>query len=54
MAGVFYELMILRRRFSRAFLNDDDAEIARIRAEITELEGRRNLRGAADSPSQEQ
>jgi hypothetical protein len=49
-----YELMTLRRRLSRAFLNDDDAEIARTRAEITELEGQRTLRGAAGSPSQEQ
>ena len=38
-----YDLMTLRRRLARAFLNGDTAEAARTRAEITELEGRRGL-----------
>jgi aspartyl-tRNA(Asn)/glutamyl-tRNA(Gln) amidotransferase subunit A len=41
-AQLDYDLATLRRRFSRAFLNGDTAEITRTRAEITELEGRRD------------
>jgi hypothetical protein len=37
-----YELTMLRRRLARAFLNSDAAEISRARAEIGELERRRN------------
>jgi hypothetical protein len=42
LAQLDHNLTTLRRRLARAFLNGDTVEIARTRAEITELEGRRN------------
>ncbi len=42
LAQLDHDLTTLRRRLARAFLNNDAAEIARTRAEITELEGRRD------------
>jgi hypothetical protein len=42
-AQLDHGLTKLRRRLARAFLYGDGAEITRTRAEIIELEGRRNL-----------
>jgi hypothetical protein len=46
MAQLDHELTTLRRRLAKAFLYGDTAEIIRTRAEITELEGGRNLHKA--------
>ena len=42
LAQLDHNLTTLRRRLARAFLNGDAAEISRTRAEIGELERRRN------------
>jgi len=51
LAQLDYDLTTLRRRLARAFLNGDTADIARTRAGISELEGRRNQNKAASDTS---